>query len=61
MRKPVVSIVVPVYCNQESVRDTYDQVRSEFDAIQDKYNYEFVFVDDGSLDGSFDVLADIRA
>jgi len=60
MRKHVVSIVIPIYCNEESVRDTYSQVRSELDKVQDEYTYEFVFVDDGSLDGSYDVLRDIR-
>lgn len=61
MTKQIVSIVVPVFCNEGSLQDTYDQVRAEFSAINDGYEYEFVFVDDGSKDNSYSVLKSISA
>jgi glycosyltransferase involved in cell wall biosynthesis len=49
-----ISIVVPVYDEEESVVPLYDAVRAQLDEIGE--SYEIIFVDDGSRDGSFTVL-----
>ncbi len=50
-----VSIVVPVYQNEASLSDTIPKLLS----LQDKlpaYDLEIVFVDDGSTDGSYEIM-----
>ncbi len=54
---PALSIVVPVYNEAESLEELYRQVAAVCDRMGD--DWETVFVDDGSTDGSGRVLADI--
>ena len=49
-----ISIVVPVYDEEDSIVQLYDAVRAQLDEIGE--SYEIIFVDDGSRDGSFTVL-----
>ncbi len=55
-RAPVLSIVVPVYFNEQSLESLYTTVVATFEPILLPDDLEIVFVDDGSGDGSFDVL-----
>ncbi|MHB8056732.1 MAG: glycosyltransferase family 2 protein [Desulfuromonadaceae bacterium] len=49
-----ISIVVPVYNEQENVESVYAAIRS---ALQDAgFSYEIIMVDDGSSDGSYSEL-----
>lgn len=57
-QKPYVSIVVPVYNEEENVRPLYEKIRKVCDTIGK--TYEVLFVDDGSQDKTFDVLSDMR-
>ena len=50
-----ISIVVPVYYNEGSLALLHQRL-SECAATTPNYNFEFVFVDDGSGDSSFQVL-----
>lgn len=55
-----VSIIIPVYFNEENLWPLYDDIKQKFiDKID--YNYELVFVNDGSLDGSYEILKEIAA
>lgn len=50
-----ISIVIPVYCEEENIQSLYkrlEQVTSSFSKI----NWEYVFINDGSLDNSISVL-----
>ena len=48
------SIIIPVYYNEDTLQDTYDDLcRVVFPAIPD---HELVMVDDGSGDGSWEVM-----
>lgn len=49
---PELSIVVPVFNEEENLAELGAQVRQALRAIE----YEVVFVDDGSADGSFELL-----
>ncbi len=57
---PKLSIVIPVYYNQDSLAELHRALRA-FAQRHDEFACEFVFVDDGSRDRSFDVLTDIAA
>jgi len=50
-----ISVVVPVYFNEGSLKNLHQRL-SECAAQQQNYQWEFVFVDDGSGDHSFEVL-----
>jgi len=54
---PRVSVVVPVFNEQDNINPLYDQIT---DALTDKYNYELIFVEDGSADNSFTVLSNLQ-
>jgi glycosyltransferase involved in cell wall biosynthesis len=48
-----VSIVVPAKDERDNVEPLYLAVK---DAIRDSFNWELIYVDDGSVDGTFDEL-----
>jgi dolichol-phosphate mannosyltransferase len=54
----VVSVVVPVYQNAASLPDLARRLRSIAESCR-PIEFEFVFVDDGSRDGSLDVLREL--
>ena len=51
--RPQLSIVVPLLDEQDSLPALHDQVRQ---ALEGRYDYELIFIDDGSTDASFEVL-----
>jgi glycosyltransferase involved in cell wall biosynthesis len=55
----LISIVVPVFNEEGNLQNLYDQVR----AVLDRQNvpFEFVFVDDGSRDGTWNVIQQLSA
>ncbi|HEY7983345.1 MAG TPA: glycosyltransferase family 2 protein [Ktedonobacterales bacterium] len=48
------SVVIPVYNEEQSLHPLYDGVTASLQALGG--SYEIIFVDDGSSDGSFDVM-----
>ncbi len=59
MTKPDVSVVIPVYNEEDSLPALFARLYPAFDAL--KTTYEIVFVDDGSRDRSAAMLADQHA
>ena len=57
--KPVIAIVVPVHNEEDNLARFREEVSVVMRQLGD-YDWEFVFVDDGSTDGSFDVLRTLR-
>ncbi len=53
----LISIVVPVYNEQENVRYFYQEVRKYMDPLE--YLYELIFVDDGSTDDTPRIIEQI--
>lgn len=54
------SIIIPVYYNEENLRDMYAGLQAEvFGALQ--CEYEIVMVDDGSGDGSYAIMEELAA
>jgi glycosyltransferase involved in cell wall biosynthesis len=54
---PKVSVVVPLLNEQDNIGPLYEQITQ---TLKDKYDYEIIFVDDGSSDNSFNILADLQ-
>jgi glycosyltransferase involved in cell wall biosynthesis len=61
MTAKTISFMIPVYRNEHAVTLTYEKVRQVLSADLPSYAYEFVFVDDGSDDGSLAELLRLRA
>jgi len=59
MAKPLIAIVVPVHNEKDNLVRFHEDVSAVMRELGD-YDWEFVFVDDGSTDGSFDVLQTLR-
>lgn len=56
-----ISFVIPVYQNEGAVSKTYEKINSVFNDQLSKYNYEIIFVDDGSTDGSLSEILKLRS
>jgi len=56
---PKLSIVIPVYNEDDSLRELLASIEAAMDASSE--SYEIVFVDDGSTDGTFDTLRTLAA
>ncbi|MGD0571519.1 MAG: glycosyltransferase family 2 protein [Sedimentisphaerales bacterium] len=52
-----VSVVIPLLNEQDNIRTLYDQLTQ---ALGNKYQYELIFIDDGSTDASFGILAELH-
>ena len=50
---PDVSVVVPLLDEQDNLAEMYEQITK---ALNTRYSYEILFVDDGSTDNSFELL-----
>ena len=55
-----VSLVIPVYYNEENLRPLYDDIKEKFIAKID-CDYEIVMVNDGSKDKSYEVMEELAA
>jgi len=54
MKRPELSIVIPIYNEEECVHPLYEAICTACE--QGAYLYEIVFVDDGSQDRTFELL-----
>lgn len=55
----MLSIIIPVYNEVENIRNLYMQVACEAQKLEQEY--ELIFVNDGSKDGSADILNELAA
>jgi len=53
-----ISVVIPIYNEQQSVRPLYEALSAEMQRLG--YGYEIVYVDDGSTDGTFAALKQLH-
>jgi glycosyltransferase involved in cell wall biosynthesis len=58
--RQTISFVVAVYRNAGAITPTYQKIRSVFADSLTAYDYEIVFVDDGSDDGSLQEILGLR-
>ena len=55
-----ISIVIPVYYNEENLQPLYDDIKLKL-LSQSDYEWELVMVNDGSGDRSYDVMKELAA
>ena len=58
--KKIVSVVVPIFNEVGMVKEIYNRVNKVFENIDD-YNYELVFFDDGSTDGTRQAIENLSS
>lgn len=56
----LLSIVIPVYYNEESLSLLYDDIKEKLIDTGYVDDYEIIMIDDGSGDNSFDVMKELR-
>ena len=54
-----VSIVIPMYNEQEVAEKCYEKILDTLKIIENKYDYEIIFVNDGSKDKTLEILKNI--
>ena len=58
--KKLISFVIPVYRNEHSITPTYEKIRHLFESKLREFDFEMLFVDDGSDDHSLKVLVGLH-
>lgn len=56
-----ISFVIAVYHNEGAISKTHEKIRSVFEGPLSHHEYEIVFVDDGSKDGSLEEILSLKA
>ncbi|HMT12490.1 MAG TPA: glycosyltransferase, partial [Ignavibacteria bacterium] len=56
-----ISVVIPVYYNADVLKETHSVLSAVLAGHKDKFDYELIFVDDGSKDESYKVMQQIAA
>ncbi len=56
-RRPLVSVVIPVFNEEGNIEALHDQLQTVFKALS--VRVEFLFVDDGSVDGTLEVITEL--
>lgn len=57
--KNLISIIVPVFNEEENVPILYAAVKKELEKISDEFDHEFIFTDNRSTDATFSALREI--
>lgn len=60
MKKPLLTIVVPVYNEEKNVPLLYGELKEQFTKLK-KYNFEVLFVDDGSHDNTVPTITKLAS
>ena len=56
-----ISVVIPMYCEEEVVGICYKRVVNNLKKLSDKYSYEIIFINDGSKDSTLEILKKIAS
>jgi glycosyltransferase involved in cell wall biosynthesis len=56
---PLVSIVVPFFNEETSLPILLGRIQTTTDPLRSRYEFEFIFIDDGSLDNSLSIAKDL--
>jgi dolichol-phosphate mannosyltransferase len=57
--KPLITVIVPVYNEQDNVKRAYERITKTFGTIADRYRLELLFSDNHSTDRTFELLAEL--
>lgn len=58
IKKPVVALVVPAFNESGNLRIFFEAINQTVENL-DSYSWEFIFVDDGSSDGTWETIEDL--
>ncbi|NMB49001.1 MAG: glycosyltransferase family 2 protein [Bacteroidales bacterium] len=53
-----ISVIIPLYNEEESLRELYEWIKRVMD--ENNFTYEIIFVDDGSTDGSWNIITELK-
>jgi polyisoprenyl-phosphate glycosyltransferase len=56
----LISVIVPVYNNEQSLIILYQKLVAVINEYPVKYDYQIIFINDGSKDGSWNVLSGLK-
>lgn len=59
MKKQLISIVIPAYNEEHSIQKIYHSLTQVMKTLSGSYEYEIIFVDDGSNDGTWNAIETI--
>lgn len=54
-----ISVVVPLFNEEESLPELFDRIKQVMD--ENKFSFEVIFINDGSTDGSWNVIEDLQS
>ena len=57
----LISIIIPVYNEEKNIPLVYGEIKKVWESLKERYNYEIIFVDDGSEDESSRVIENLSA
>ena len=55
----LISIIIPAFNEEGNVKELSNRIENVFKTIN-KYDYEIIFVENGSTDNTFNTLKDIK-
>lgn len=60
MGNKLISVIIPVYMNEGSLQPTYISLLGIFREIENEFDFEIIFINDGSKDNSFGELMTLK-
>jgi dolichol-phosphate mannosyltransferase len=55
-----ISVIIPVYMNEGSLHETYVNVAGTLKELKNEFDYQIIFINDGSIDNSLQELRSIE-
>lgn len=55
-----ISLIVPCYNEEQVINMFYTETKKVLEQIKEKYEYEFIFIDDGSKDNTLKILKELK-
>lgn len=60
MQMKLITLIIPCYNEELALPMFYEEAAKVADSLTDKYEFEFLFINDGSTDGTIDIIRSLR-